>query len=154
MRLRKTFKNSIELVGRNADSCIADRKSNGAGQGEFWIPHHSHRDGPAIDKFECVADEVNEDLVESVGVSNHGTRDVRRKVAGELKAFFIGSHGQNLNGLFNQVAQIKVGLFQIQMGDFDFRQVEDVVNQRQQISAGAAENAQVLPLIGSQIRFP
>src|SRR6185295_7063752 len=79
MRLRKAFKNSTELVGRNADPCIADRKSNAAGQGEFRIPHHSHCDGPAIGKFDRVADEVNEDLVESVGspITARGTSGER-----------------------------------------------------------------------------
>jgi hypothetical protein len=107
--LRKAFKNSTELVGRNADPCIADRKSNGARQGEFRIPHHSHRDGPAIGKLDRVADEVNEDLVESVGVSDHGTGTSGERWQASSRPFFIGSHGQNLNGFFNQVAQVKVG---------------------------------------------
>src|ERR1051326_4638061 len=108
MRLREAFKNDSELVGRNTDPCIADRKANGAGRGELRIPRHLHCDGPAVGKFDGVTDEVDEDLVESVGVSDYGAWDVRRKMAGQFKAFFVGSHGKNLNGFFNQVIQIKV----------------------------------------------
>ena len=30
-------------------------------------------------------------------------------MARKLEAFFIGPHGENLDGLFNQIAQVEVG---------------------------------------------
>ena len=108
MGLCEAFKNGRKFVGRNADAGITHGKSYRTGRREVGVPGDPHCDGPAVGEFDGVADEVDEDLVEAMGVSDQGTRDVWREVTGQLETFFIGPHGKNLDRLFNQVVQVEV----------------------------------------------
>ena len=70
MGLREAFKNGIELVRWNADPCIGNRKAECSVYGAFRVLRDSHCDGSAVGELDRVADEVEEYLVESVGVSD------------------------------------------------------------------------------------
>ena len=93
--------------------------------------------GPLIGKFKGITTQVDNDLAQSGGVSAHLLRQRVFADDAEIQSFFPGSwreEGANLVKKFRQIDRYDV---HIQFVRVDFRVVEDVVDQVQQMSAAA-----------------
>ncbi len=75
-------------------------------------------------------------------------------MAGQFEAFFIGAHRQDLDGFFHEVIQVEVDGFQLKVARFDFGQIQDVVDKRQEVAAGAPEAPQIFSLVRREFCFP
>ena len=103
---------SASSIGRNTNSLVSvieNRMAPGSGSsGSCDDPQF--RDGPAVSgEFDRVADEVDEDLVQSIGISDDAVRDVRERRQASSRPFSLACMARISDGFFNQVAQIKVG---------------------------------------------
>ncbi len=154
MGLGEALENRRQFVTLNPDARVRHRKSDRARRGVIGIVCDFDDHGSLVRELDRVTDEVDQNLVQAVRVTDQRAGDVGRQVAGEFEAFFVRPHGQDLDGLLDQVAEIEFDRLELDMAGLDFRQIEDIVDQMQQVAAGAPENAQILALIGREIRLP
>ena len=86
------------------------------------------------------------------GSPTSGIRHVRQNAAGQLEPLLVGARGQQANGVFDDVADAERDAVERQLARLDFREVEDVVDQRQQRLARVLDRAQVVALLRGERR--
>src|ERR1700722_4280049 len=85
-----------------------------------------------LGELNSVADEINQDLSQTVEVANQQIRDLGPDVADQSQAFLVGAYGQRLEGQVNAVSQVELGAVEVEPTRFDLGEVEDVVHDGQQ----------------------
>src|SRR6266545_4040494 len=145
---------------RNADAGVADRK----GDHLVGFPERLSRviaatfgqadveqDAPLVGELECVREEVLENLLQSLRVGVDGRRQVRRAFDRELQPLVRRQLVEADVELLDDLVERRVdGVYHHHPG-FDLREVEDVVDQREQVGAGRADRLGELHLLAGQI---
>ena len=57
-------------------------------------------------------------------------------MTGEFQAFTLGRSGKEFHGVIDRVLKIEIELFQLEFAGFDFGEVENVIDDRQERFAG------------------
>ncbi|MNL26187.1 hypothetical protein D3C87_1477020 [compost metagenome] len=87
-------------------------------------------------------------------VAHQDRWDLGQDVAGQLQALLVGAQGEHLGGLAEQLLEVEVGGFQLELAGFDLREVQDVVDDVQQRIARPLEDADVIPLLVGEDGIP
>ena len=87
------------------------------------------------------------------GSPSSDLRNVGDDVAGELEAFFGGAERQQLRGVADRLAQIELGVLEVEPPRLDLREVQDVVDDLEQRLGRRLDRRQVLPLLGREPRL-
>jgi hypothetical protein len=80
---------------------------------------HLQRNLSFVREFDCVADQVQDDLTQPVRVSTEQFGDIRAHLAQQLKPLLIRAQGQGLKGSLHALAQIEVYGLQFHLSRFD-----------------------------------
>jgi hypothetical protein len=136
--------------GGDADAGIADGEADGedglwllgggwvgfgGGSGE-WGDFEG--DFALVGKLDGVAEEVDEDLAEAAGVAEEGRGDAVVDEAGEFEVFLLGAFGEEIEGTFDEVADVEEGAVEFEAAGFDAGEVEDIVDDGEEaFGAGA-----------------
>src|SRR5439155_24693102 len=102
---------------------------------------------------EGVGQQVLEDLLEPLGVGLHAARKRRRKVQLELQLLALGDVTEGAIDVVLKLAEGDVRRVHHHRAGFDLGQVQNVVDQRQQVVAGAVDGAGKFDLPRRQVRF-
>ena len=94
---------------------------------------HLHDHLSPLRELDRVADQVNQDLPQAAGIADEGVGNVLVDVAGQLQPLLVGPQRQRGRRLFHAVAEAEFDLLDFQLAGFDFGEVEDVVDDRQQV---------------------
>ena len=65
----------------------------------------------------------------------------------------MGALGQQFDGVFNRAAQVHVDLFEFQLAGFDLGEIEHIVDDAEQVGAGALHGFGVFALGAGQAGF-
>ncbi len=74
-------------------------------------------------------------------------RNIRVNQLSEFQPFVVGSRGQHGEHIFNNIAQIKGRVFDDEFTRVNFRQIKNVVNNRQQIRGRFFNGVQIIMLL-------
>lgn len=132
----------------NADAGIFHRESQGNGVVGLVHQVDAHVDFPGGREFQRITDEVQQRLPEPDRVAAEAAWNRTRHVAGEFKAFPLSRSGKEFHGVIHRVLKIKVQLFQLEFAGFDFGEVEDVIDDREERLAGLLNGAREVALPG------
>ncbi|TKS58532.1 MAG: hypothetical protein EWM72_02936 [Nitrospira sp.] len=155
--LDEGLKQFSALLGRHADACVADvepqrHRSLRLGGHRLVQPDAHHHLAP-LGKLDGVADQIHQDLAQSSRVASQGGRYGRLHEGAQLQALGVGLFRQQRGHIFHQGSEIEVEDLQVQFAGFDLREVQDVVNDLQQMLAGAADGFRILLLLHRQFRI-
>ena len=113
---------------------------------------HAHHDLAAIGELHRVADEVQEDLPEPRVVADDRRRHVRRDLAGHVEALLRGGGAQQHERPLDALAEVEGARVDVHAARLDLREIEDVVDDREERVAARADGARELALHRREVR--
>jgi hypothetical protein len=105
-----------------------------------------HENLSAGREFDGIADEVDEHLPQTRRVAEDAVGNAGVDIGNELELLAVGLHCQRLESAAKAVAEAELDLFQIELAGLDLREIEDVVDQRQQRFGRLLNDLEVLAL--------
>ncbi len=133
---------------RDADPRIGDGEAQGAaGLGRLDADQHVAGFG----ELEGVVDEVAEHLPQAHGIARDGARHVRGDERREVEALGPRPLAEQRRHRVGDLRRIDRDALQLQLAGLDLREIEDVVDDRQQVLSGAGDHLRVAALAGRQV---
>ena len=83
-------------------------------------------------KFECIADQVEQHLAQASGIAQQARRVALCKRGAEREPLGIGARSEERYHIVDRRRQIEFGDLQFHLAGFEARQIENVVDQREQ----------------------
>jgi hypothetical protein len=99
-----------------------------------------------------VADQVGEDLAQSRRIAAHPLAQRRRHEATQLHALRLGALSEHEHGVLHAAQQVELDVLERHLARLDLREVEDVVDDRQQGLARRADRAGEVALLRVELR--
>ncbi|MNM54459.1 hypothetical protein D3C81_655830 [compost metagenome] len=109
----------------------------------------AHVDAAEAGEFQCVGQQVADDLPHTCGVAEHAAGEVAGDQAGQLHAL-RGVLRQQVGGVFHHRAHVERNAFQFQLAGIELGQVENIVQQLYQHLARVMGDSQLLALLAGQ----
>lgn len=106
-----------------------------------------------VGEFDSVADEVDEDLLEAGFVGSDDVGEVILEEAIELEVFLFGEAGIEAEGALDAGAEVEGGGVEFEFARLHFREVEDVVEQREEHFAAGGDGVDELALFLGEVGF-
>ena len=147
--LRERREQALSGLVRNADAGVANA--------DVQAPRVVHADGDddlaAFGELDGVGQQVGQHLAQAVRIAAHGGGQAVVDAAGQFELLRMGARRHQLHHVFDRLVEIEVEGFDLELAGFDLREVEDVVDDRQQRLARAAHGFQERPLLGVERRL-
>ena len=109
------------------------------------------RDLSAVGELEGVRQQVLQDLLQALHVGDHGLRQARVEADEEVDALRFGDVAEGALAVVLQIVEAQLAHVDDDGAGFDLRQVEDVVDERQQVVAGRMDRLGELHLLGREV---
>ena len=105
----------------------------------------------ALREFQGIADEIDHYLAETDRVSHEIVGHLRRHVASQLEALLVGGRRQRVKRIAQLIAQTEGSAIEFQLAGFDLREIENVVNHREQGVGGLLDKLEIVALLDGKI---
>ena len=105
-----------------------------------------------VGELDRVADQVDQHLAQPRGVAAHQRRDLGTDRRRQLEALRVRRSASRSQTPSTSLAQVEVDALELELAGLDLREVEDVVDDRQQRLARAADRLGVLALLRRRAR--
>ena len=99
-----------------------------------------------IGELDGIPQQVEQDLAQTARVAPQGRRQIRMDQTGHLQALIVGALGQCMSYVFDRVAQAEGNGLQLEPAGLDLREIQYVVQQRQQSFRALQRGLQVIAL--------
>ena len=129
-----------------ADAGIGYRKVNQGLPIQQGFERHRQDDLACVGELDGVIDVVDQHLAQAQGVSHQHGWQVGIHLAQQLQVFGPGFFGDHTQDIGNHRFQLKRHALHIELAGFNFGEVENVVDQAQQMLAGALDFDEVVAL--------
>ncbi len=149
--LRERLEQPLRLLGVDADPGVGDLEAHAAPAGAGLALGHAHGDLAQRGELDRVGDQVRQHLLEPEAVADHLQPRAPLDERAQVEALAARVLGQQLDGVVDGVRQRELGLLQLELAGLDLRQVEDVVDDRQQLLAGGVHHRRVAALLVGQL---
>jgi len=141
--LHERIEDLLQRIGGNADT----RVDHIDGQLRLALAARQARDdahAALLGELDGIANQVGQQLPEPHRVGVHQCGQALRRFVGERDSFLVGLSAQHGHRLMDQLQGRAPDLFDVHASGFDFRQVQDVVDQIQQVLAAGVNRIEVL----------
>src|ERR1700722_8430855 len=158
--LLESLEDNPLLVERDADAGIGDLKrdygSCAAENGGAFAPsvvrnRDAKPNSPVLGKLERIRQQVLQHLLQTLGVGHQAASQVRIGEHFESETAVFGLVPERPRHHFKQVAEEYFFRFDRHRARLNFREIEDVTDQIQQIGSGAVNGAREFNLLRSQV---
>ena len=141
--LHERFKDALQIRLRDAAARIAHGKRQRHLPAFCRLARQRQGHAALLDELERVRQQIEQHLAQLGAIEAH-----QRRHAGTFElqrdALVARTHAHHLEHLVEQAIQVHGPRLQLHAARFDFRQFEDVVDQGQQMMAGAVDDGQVM----------
>ena len=96
------------------------------------IDAHIKHDLALLGKFDGIANQIDDDLTQTRRIPDDTRRHIGMHIRDQFKAFFVRTDGQHPNCLEHGVLNGKGQRLEFHLASFDFRKIEDVIDDGQQ----------------------
>ena len=148
-QLRERLEYRFQLVGRNSYTTINNFTTEQTAAG--LIIAHTHGNTTPAGVLDRVTEQVEQDLAEFAFIPPHVRRQRSEGFIFKTELLLFGLKPGEIEHLAYKSRQVKDDCLDFHLASLDLTHVENVVNQRQQVFAAAAHDAQLVPLAGCQI---
>src|SRR5204862_644923 len=111
-------------------------------------PHHHLT---LIRELDGIAYQVHDDLAQPAGVAYQRIRQVGRDLASQLQAFLMRTEGEQAKRVFQRIPQPELDMVEVEFTSLDFREIEYIVDQKQQRVGGILDCGQILLLLRGEL---
>ena len=139
------------LVRRDADPRVGHGESQHRCGVRACLTTDGQYDFALRCEFDRVANEVDDDLSQPRVVSLQQKRDVAVDLEGQFESLARGPHGQRLHRVAEGLAHVENGGIKFKLACFDLREVEHIVDEREQRVARLLDDREVFPLVVRQL---
>ncbi len=105
----------------------------------------------ALRELDGVADQIRDDLLHPHRIADDAGRHVGRDITQQLQALLVRAHGQWLQRIADGVGERKGYHFDLESARFDLREVEDIVENRQQRLGRRFDGVEAVGLIRREL---
>ena len=137
--------------GRHADARIRDREAQHMPAVPAPVGRDMEHDFALGGELDRVADEVEDDLAQTHGIAAHPRRHLRIDVHHEFEPLGARGVGVEVERQLEMLPQVEVDRFEGEPSGLDFREIEDVVDDRQQRFAAVAQRVGEVPLLRGEL---
>src|SRR5215469_14516085 len=85
-----------------------------------------------VGKLDGIAHKVDDDLPETKRIAEDTIRQIGLNVAAQLQFFLVSARGKQAHGVFKGVTEIEISFVEFELSCLDLREIEQVVDQREQ----------------------
>src|SRR6516162_11129370 len=85
-----------------------------------------------VGELDGITDKVDDDLLETNRVAEDTIRQIGLNVAPQLQLFLVSARGEQTHCVFEGITEIKVSLVEFELPSLDLREIEQVIDQREQ----------------------
>jgi len=146
--LGETFENPPERFASDADSGVRNREPQRCRHRAVAIGRDPQGDLADLGELDRIAQQVEQHLAQPRRIADQVVAHSVSDFIDQLQALLVGPGGDHLDHLLQMVTERKAGALQLQLRGLDLGQVENVVDQVEQIVAGAAEDLHIAVLLG------
>ena len=114
---------------------------------------HIDEDLAGWGELDGVADQVDDDLAQTAGISHEVLGNVGRDVECEFQILFGRAAGHDLERVCEAVAEIEGNDFEVELAGLDLGKIENVVEQSHQRFGRAIDHVHVVQLLGVEPGF-
>src|SRR5690606_23233940 len=139
--------------GCNAEAVIRDRDLKLYVLVGFLDERDTYADLAGDRELDGIAEKIQHDLAKSVRIAAEAVRYGRVHVARELQSLLMRAQGERAHGLIEQLPHVELRRFEIELACLDFREVQDVVDDREQPVGGYLRGLQIFALLLIQLGF-
>ena len=104
------------------------------------------RDVALVGKFDGVAEQIQQNLPQPLFIGANRRRQRRQRLVCEQHVFLLGSHADDAADAAQKRVKQELRRNDFQLARLDFRQIENIVDQRQQMLAALLDNPQAVGL--------
>jgi hypothetical protein len=132
IRLLEHLEDRRPLLFRNAGSRVADREVQNYVVRGTRLLAHLHTDLTLVGELDGITDQVGHDLAQAAVVAGHHLRHFGMDEAGQLETSLVRPDGERFHRVAETFPQVERTMVEDQLVGFDLREVEDVVDYREQ----------------------
>ena len=121
----------IGQVGWDAAAGILDFEADDSLVGRLGKDSGAEHNFSVVREFDGVSEEIEEDLSDPRGVSREARGNLGRGVTDQLDVFAERALGEQEGGALDQFSKVKGFGLDLEFSGFDFREIEDVVDDPQ-----------------------
>ena len=151
--LSKRVKDRFRRFRRNSNAGIADLKVQCDRRICLRGDCDLNDDFTLLGKLDGVSDEVRQGLHEPPRIGDDCSRYARRDSINEFQSLLLSPHCQSSNGCFELFPNIEPGRDEPEPSGLDSREIQDVIDDRQQVVRGCLDQSQVFALNRRQFRI-
>ena len=151
--LRESSKDRIELVRGDSAPGVTHAEANQVGFGAAFDALDAHGDLSALGEFHRVADQVREHLAQPCGVAAQHPGNIGPDVVKKLDPLLRCPQRQAATGFAHDRRGRKIDRLDLQPPRLDAREVEDVIDDREQRIGRGFHCEQILPLLARDARI-
>ena len=153
VRLGEGLENKALLLRRDPDAGVLDLDA----EPDLFVGPPGHVDGnddfTLVRELDGVAQEVGQDLPEPARVADQPVGDGARDRIGQLDGLPFGQEGDAGHGRVDRVPEVERDFLHLDLLGLDFREVENVVDDRHERIGRRLDRFHVLALVGGEIGF-
>src|SRR6202023_1985503 len=112
-----------------------------------WLVDYPHNNLSTLGELDRVIGEIDQDLAESHRIADQMIRHIWGNVGHKFEALLIGADAQRFEHSPNAIAQTEISRLELQFSGFDFREIENIVDQTKQRVRGAFYHAEIFALL-------
>ena len=150
VELGELFENMLLGVLRDADAGVLHADAQMAMSGGFFVQAGAHQHLALLGEFGGVVDQVADDLTQAEGVAAQAATDLGRQIGDEFEIFFLRRAGEHRQRVLEQVAKLELHRLEFEVTRFDFREIENVVDDAKQVAAGALDGLGEMALVAAE----
>src|SRR6266849_281819 len=111
----------------------------------------SQQDNTLIREFDGIADKIDKHLPEPSRIADDSIRQAVRYVADEFDFLLVSTQRQKTQTVSNALAETEIDRAELQFSGFDFRKIQDVVEDRHQRVGGSFDSSEVVALLVAEL---
>ena len=113
--------------------------------------HGADTDRAFLGELDGVADQVGQDLFQPQCITAQADGRIPINDADQFQVLLMGGWGEHGQRILNQIAEVERLIVENQFASLNFREIENLVDDRQQVVSGLFYGAQVLLLAIAQL---
>jgi len=153
IHLRERLEQPIHSVLGDADSRVADLESQSGRSLAFADRGGRERHLPDLGELDGVGEEVEKDLTHSTGIAVNVGRQVVAHQTAELEPLAVGKLGDDIQRSLHHLDEVAVDDLELELPRLDLREVEDVIDDREQAVGRTPYGLRELHLLLVELRF-
>ena len=111
----------------------------------------AHRDFAMVRELDGIAHQIDQHLAQAQGVADQCCGYIKTNVKQQLQSFVLRLYDGQVGQILHHVFEVKFGRFEAHFSGLDFRKIQDVIDDAQQIARSGVHLFNVVALLGAQV---